>query len=121
MAVNRIRMDRTELIVMAAFARLHALALAVAVGCVAGLALWGGTAFLLLRGAPHGYAVGTHLALMSNYLPGYVVSWPGSFIGLIYGFIAGALLGLVVAAVWNLSHFIYLMLIAQRRSVSADL
>lgn len=113
--------DRSELIVMAAFARIHALALAVATGCMTALALWGSTALLLIKGALPGYHIGTHLALMSNYLPGYAVTWHGSIFGMMYGFVAGFVLGAIVAVAWNLSHFVYLMLVTQRSSVSTEL
>jgi hypothetical protein len=115
------RMDRGELIVRAAFARFDVVALAVALGCVCALGLWAATAILLVKGAPPGTAVGPHLALLANFLPGYSVSWPGSFLGLFYGFLIGAVLGGLVAIVWNLVHHIYLVAAVTRRYFAGDL
>ena len=33
------------------------------------------------------------IALLANYLPGYSVSWGGALLGLVYGAVAGALVG----------------------------
>jgi hypothetical protein len=110
MTYVRTRADRGEQIVRAAFARLDAIALAIAAGCVGALGLWAATAMLLAKGAPPGVAVGPHLALLANYLPGYAVSWPGSFVGLLYGFVLGAIVGMLVAIVWNSAHHVYLAL-----------
>jgi hypothetical protein len=114
-------MDRGELIVRAAFARLDVVALAIAVGCVCALGLWAATAILLVKGAPPGVSVGPHLALLANYLPGYSVSWPGTVLGLVYGFVIGVALGAAVGAVWNVAHHIYLMLIITRNYFAGDL
>jgi ribose/xylose/arabinose/galactoside ABC-type transport system permease subunit len=57
------------------------------------------TAWLLIRG---GQVVGPHLALLSNYFPGYHVSWPGALVGLVYGAMCGAVAGWSVAWVYNL-------------------
>jgi hypothetical protein len=113
--------DRGELIVRAAFARFDPIALAVAMGAVAGLCLFAATAILLAKGAPPGVDVGPHLALLANFLPGYSVSWGGSVLGLVYGFFIGALLGVLVALVWNLVHHIYLVMAVTRRYFAGDL
>lgn len=113
--------DRGELIVRAAFARLDVVALAIAVGCVSALGLWAATAILLLKGAPPGIDVGPHLSLLAHFLPGYKVSWAGSFVGLFYGFVIGAALGTLVGAVWNVIHHIYLVLAVTRRYFARDL
>jgi hypothetical protein len=114
-------MDRGEQIARAAFARLDVAALAIAMGCVCALGLWAATAVLLVKGAPPGVHVGTHLALLANYMPGYSVSWPGSVFGVVYGFLIGAVLGAAVGAVWNLAHHIYLMLMITRNYFAGDL
>jgi hypothetical protein len=113
--------DRGELIVRAAFARFDVVALAIAMGCVGALGLWAATAILLVKGAPPGVSVGPHLALLTNFLPGYRVTWPGSVIGLFYGFIIGAGLGGLIAVVWNIVHHIYLVLAVTRRYFAGDL
>lgn len=113
--------DRGELIVRAAFARFDVVALAIAMGCVGALVLWSATAILLVKGAPPGINVGPHLALLTNFLPGYHVSWPGSVVGLFYGFLIGAGLGGLIAVVWNIVHHIYLVLAVTRRYFGGDL
>ena len=112
---------RGDLIVRAAFARLDTLALAIALGCLCAIGLWAATAILLVKGAPPGVPVGPHLALLAQFLPGYGVSWPGSFVGLGYGFVLGATLGVVLAAVWNVAHHVYLMVAITRRYFAGDL
>lgn len=113
--------DRGALIVRAAFARFDVIALAIAMGCVGALCLWSATAILLVKGAPPGVSVGPHLALLTNFLPGYSVSWPGSLVGLFYGFLIGLVLGALISAVWNIVHHIYLVLAVTRRYFAGDL
>jgi len=113
--------DRGELIVRAAFARFDVVALAIAMGCVGALGLWAATAILLVKGAPPGVSVGPHLALLTNFLPGYSVSWTGSVVGLFYGFVIGVGLGGLIAVVWNIVHHIYLVLAVSRRYFAGDL
>jgi len=121
MTNRRAELDRGDLIVRAAFARLDVVALAVAVGCVWALGLWAATAILLVKGAPPDMGVGNHLALLGHFLPGYTVSWPGSVLGLLYGFLIGVVIGTVVGAVWNLAHHIYLVLMVTRNYFAGDL
>lgn len=113
--------DRGEMIVRAAFARFDFVALAVAVGSVAALGLFAATAILLVKGAPPGVEVGPHLALLANFLPGYSVTWGGAAVGLVYGFLIGAALGILIAIVWNLIHHVYLVLAVTRRYFAGDL
>jgi hypothetical protein len=65
---------------------------------VCGFGLFGATAWLLLRG---GTDVGKTLGLLSNYFPGYTVTWGGAFVGLVYGIVAGAVLGFGTAWIYN--------------------
>jgi hypothetical protein len=65
--------------------------------------------------------VGAHLALLANFLPGYSVSWLGSLVGLAYGFLIGSVLGALVATVWNVVHYIYLMIVIARRYFAGEL
>ena len=113
--------DRGEWIVRSAFARFDLVALGIAMGCVGALCLWGATAVLMVKGAPPGAAVGPHLALLTNFLPGYSVSWPGSVVGLIYGFFLGLGVGVLIAMVWNVVHHIYLVQAVTRRYFAGDL
>lgn len=67
-----------EDILEAVFAKLDPVALGAAVGIVSGFALMIATAILLLKGGKH---VGQTLALLSNYFPGYEVTWMGAWVG----------------------------------------
>ena len=118
---SRSMRDRGELIVRAAFARFDVVALGIAMGCVGALGLWAATAILLVKGAPPGVTVGPHLALLTNFLPGYSVSWPGSVVGLFYGFLVGLAFGVLIAVVWNIVHHIYLVQTVTRRFFAGDL
>ena len=94
-----------------AFARLDVVALGIASGTVSGLALALGTVTLLLRG---GIDVGLHLSRLSYLLPGYAVSWPGAFVGLVEGALAGFAAGVLLASLWNgYHHFFVNMLLAR--------
>lgn len=123
----RAQINRGDLIVRAAFARLDLVALMIATGVVCALGLWGATAILLAKGPPPGVGpadhvvVGPHLALLANLLPGYAVTWGGSLIGLAYGFLIGLGLGAIVATVWNVVHYIYLMMVIARRYLMGEL
>jgi hypothetical protein len=117
----RSRQGRGELIVRAAFARFDIVALAIAMGCVCAFSLWAASVILLVKGAPPGVNVGPHLALLTNFLPGFSVSWFGSFVGLLYGFLIGVVLGGLIAFVWNVVHHIYLVLFVTRRHFAGDL
>ena len=121
LAYARSKPDRGELIARAAFARLDVVALAVAMGCVFALGLWFTTAMLLMKDTPPGVPIGPHLALLSNFLPGYSVSWVGSLLGAFYAFLIGCSFGAIVAAVWNVAHHIYFVIATTRRYFAGDL
>jgi hypothetical protein len=108
-------------LIKAAFAHLDPVAFGVAVGLLLAAAIWGATAFLLLKGAPAGQHVGTHLGLLSNYLPLYSVSWSGSVVGLVHGLWIGFGLGAFLAAAWNLPHHVWLMLLVRRNMAGQQL
>ena len=78
--------------------RIQAEVLAFVMAVIGGLILWIATAWLLIKGGPD---VGQHLQLLKQYLPGYSVSWGGSFIGLIYGMIIGGGVGWAIALIYN--------------------
>ena len=82
-----------------AIAKMRAGVMAVVFGMVGGTALFLATAWLLIRG---GQDVGQHLRLLSQYFPGYSVTWLGAFIGLAYGAIVGSVLGWFISTVYNL-------------------
>jgi hypothetical protein len=101
-------------ILMAAFAKMDAVALAVAVGSTWALILLLATAILLLKGAPEGQEIGSHLELLGIYLPGYRVSWGGGLLGAVYVWFLGALTGFVLALLWNMTHYLYVVMIVVR-------
>ncbi len=110
-------MDKSHLdkaVLMASFAKMDAIALAAALGSVWGIMLFLATGLLLIQGAPEGQEIGPHLRLLGIYLPGYDVSWAGAFLGAFYLLIIGSIAGFVIAALWNLTHYIYIVLTVAR-------
>lgn len=81
-----------------AIARLRASVMAVVFGLMLGGALWAATVWLVIRG---GTSVGAHLTLLSNYYPGYSVTWTGAFIGFFYGVLTGGVLGYATTYLYN--------------------
>lgn len=69
-----------------------------ALGFLAALALFLATIVLVMKGGPD---MGAHLGLLSVYLPGYSVSWPGAFIGAAYMFFLGYGAGRTIATIYN--------------------
>lgn len=100
-----------RLILSRGLARLDPVALAAAVGIVSGVGLFLATAILLWRG---GIAVGMHLGRLAFYLPGYDVSWPGAFVGLVEAGALGAAAGAVVAWGWNVYHRLFVSILRMR-------
>lgn len=70
----------------------------IALGLALGVGLFVATNLLVLKG---GYRVGPHLGLLRVYFPGYSVTFPGSFIGFVYAFVAGYGIGRAVVAIYN--------------------
>jgi len=106
--------DTDKAILMAAFARMDPVALAVALGSTWALMLFAATTILLLKGAPEGGQIGTHLDLIGIYLPGYEVTWPGALLGALYLWLIGAIVGFVLAVLWNLTHYLYVIMTVVR-------
>ena len=99
-------------ILICSFARLKPLAFGLSLGAVSSAVLFLATVTLLLKGpGGEGEAVGTHLALLGNYLKGYEVTWPGAFVGLLWGLILGFTLGCVFASLLNVSQAFRLRLL----------
>ena len=88
--------DKDE--VSRAIARIRTGALAAVFAAIAGVGLFLMTAWLLMKGGPH---VGQHLQLLSNYFVGYSVTWWGSVVGLLYGALAGGLVGWALGTLYN--------------------
>lgn len=84
---------------------LDAVALGMAVSLLSGTLLFLATITLVVRG---GEAVGPHLSLLSQYIPGYSVTWSGSVVGGFGGLVGGFLLGLAVAVVRNMIARVYI-------------
>jgi hypothetical protein len=77
---------------------LNAKLLGVVLGILTGTGLFLATNFLVFKG---GRNVGVHLALLSQFFPGYRVTFLGSVIGFCYAFVVGFLIGVVLGSVYN--------------------
>jgi hypothetical protein len=97
--------------VLLAFAPLHRLGMGVAGGVVFGGGLFLATVALLLRG---GFPIGPTLGLLGHFFPGYTVTWPGSLIGLAWGFFVGFLLGYSFALAHNVAVWLWLVVVKSR-------
>jgi hypothetical protein len=80
--------------------RMNAHILGVTFGLLSALALCLATLILVLKG---GQDVGKHLGLLSNYFPGYDVSWAGLLPALFYGGIFGYAAGFLLSRTYNLA------------------
>lgn len=81
-----------------AVARIKTAILALVFGLICGVGLFAMTAILLIENGPN---TGATLQLLGNYFLGYTVTWPGAFIGLGWGFLAGALTGWSIGTIYN--------------------
>jgi len=79
--------------------RMSALVNGIVYGVICGVVLFLMTALLLVKG---GEVVGPHLVLLGQYLPGYDVTWSGSFLGLLYGLVLGFIFGFFASWLYNL-------------------
>lgn len=105
---------RDKAVLMASFAKIDPVALAIALGSIWGLMIFLATAVLLIRAAPAVGHIGPHLALLGIYLPGYEVTWAGATLGTAYFGMIGAVVGFVIAILWNLTHYLYIVLTVAR-------
>jgi len=78
--------------------RLNAVLTGMVLGFLAGMALFLATIWLVLKDGPN---PGPHLALLSQYFPGYTVSLAGSLVGFLYAFAAGFLTGALLGFAYN--------------------
>jgi len=76
-----------------AFLPLHKLAMGVAVGTAAALAMFLVTAVYILRNPQPGF----ELSLLRYFFTGYEVTWPGAFIGAAWAWFCGFVLGWFLA------------------------
>ena len=72
--------------------------LGLTLGILFGFGLFLATNILVLKGGPH---VGANLQLLNQFFPGYRVTFGGSFLGGLYGFVVGYVSGWIIAAVYN--------------------
>lgn len=91
-------MAREEERLEKAVVRLNARLLGLVLGFLLGVGLFLATNILVLKG---GRVVGPHLALLSQFFPGYRVTFLGSLIGFCYAFVVGYVIGAVLGAVYN--------------------
>lgn len=94
--------DREWEIIHTQIARLRASVMAVVFGMCGGVGLFVATVWLVAKGSPEGHGVGPTLSLLGHYFPGYDVSWTGAFLGLLYGGATGAILGGLLAWLYNM-------------------
>jgi len=81
-----------------AVARLKAGILGLVFGLILGLGLFAMTAILLIENGPN---TGYHLRLLGNYFIGYSVTWKGAFIGFLWAFAVGAIIGWSIGIIYN--------------------
>lgn len=98
-------------LLLRAFAKFDKVALGIAVGCAAGLAVFVATALLILKG---GDQIGPNLELLGQFFIGYEVTWGGAVLGLIYGLVVGFAVGFLVGAFRNGFVFTYLAVVRAR-------
>ncbi|MEP6957803.1 MAG: hypothetical protein ABI980_03665 [Nitrospirota bacterium] len=79
-------------------ARIRADALALVCAMIGGAGIFAMTVWLVIKDGPQ---VGRHLQLLSNYFVGYSVTWPGAFVGLLYGALTGGVIGWAIARIYN--------------------
>jgi protoporphyrinogen oxidase len=115
-ALEQIDPELMQTAVAATYAKLNRNAFGLSTGITAGMLLWIATMFLVIKG---GSVVGPHLSLLSQYFPGYTVSFFGSFLGFFYMFFVGFVGGWVFAFIRNAVAFLYLAVM--RRSIERQL
>lgn len=81
-----------------AIARLKAGILGLVFGLIFGIGLFAMTAILLIENGPN---TGYHLQLLGNYFIGYTVTWKGAFIGFLWAFTLGAIIGWLIGKIYN--------------------
>jgi len=101
----RFASSSTQKILSEAFAKLDAIALGAGVGTLWGSAIGAATVVLLLKGGDY---IGPKLSLLSQFFPGYSVTWTGSLIGLLYGLGTGFLFGFSFACSRNIAMRLHL-------------
>jgi len=93
-----------------AFAPLHKTALGMACGVVLGGLVFAVTAVSVIQGQ----YPSPNLGLLGQFFWGYRISWRGAFIGLLWGWALGFVLGWGFALVRNVAVWIWLTVIRSR-------
>jgi hypothetical protein len=96
-------MDLEQERLVRAVLRINDKVLGVVFGVIVGTGVFVATLWLVVKGGP---TVGAHLSLLSQFFPGYRVTYLGSFVGFLYGFLLGYLIGWSIA--WLYNQFVYL-------------
>jgi len=91
-------MEREEELIEKAVVQLNAKLTGLVLGFLLGFGLFLATLILVIKG---GDVVGPHLGLLSQYFPGYRVTFLGSFVGFFYGFATGFIVGAVIGGIYN--------------------
>jgi hypothetical protein len=91
-------MSREEEQLQKAVVVLNAKLMGLVFGFLLGIGLFLATNFLVLKGGPN---VGAHLSLLSQFFPGYRVTFLGSLVGFAYAFVVGYAIGATLGAVYN--------------------
>lgn len=112
--IENIKEPTDRALIHAIFARLDPVATVLSSALVFGVGMAFLTLALVIQGSSGDIPVGPHLALLGDYLPGFRVTWFGSFVGFLYGAVIGGLVGFFISLLWNLSHYFYLALIVSR-------
>lgn len=93
------------------FEKLDPIPFGLALGMTLATIFFAATATLVLKG---GANVGENLGLLGNFFPGYSVTWGGSLLGLVYGFLGGLIAGMSFAVLRNMALYLYVVLMERR-------
>lgn len=95
--------NQDEELLTRAVVRLSGNILGLVFGTIFALVIFVATNWLVLKGGP---VVGPHLRLLGQFFLGYSVTFLGSLVGMLYGFVAGYLIGIFIAWVYNSVAFL---------------
>jgi len=96
------------------FLKIDRVAMGLSLGVTSGAFLFLATLALVLKGGD-----GPTLGLLAQYFPGYSVTAAGSFLGLLYGFVSGFVVGWAFAFLRNATVFFYMAVVHRRAELQA--
>jgi hypothetical protein len=105
--------DSVNRVLVQAFAPVHKRALGVAVGLTIALVVLAITAFHMIAEPPD-----APLDMLSQYFYGYAPTWPGMFIGMWWGFVAGFAAGWFLAFVRNFALATWIFIARAKASLA---